>query len=90
MDLNNQRFESTVLGRWHMKQVRGSAISNQVSSALANLAISMLEQEWRNSNVSFLSRHESHLFLTRYVDNRLVVVNRELLSRPTLRGNYAI
>ena len=60
------------------QQARGSAIGNQVSPILANLAVSVLEVDWRRRYP--VQRFSSRLFTTRYVDNRLTLADEHLLD----------
>ena len=62
------------------QQVRGSAIGNQVSPTLANLAVSVLEVDWRRRCDDPAQRFSSRLFTTRYVDNRLTLADEHLLD----------
>ena len=68
-----------------LKQVRGTAIGNQVSPVLANIAVSILEQSRAIAAKMILDERRNIFFCMRYVDNRLVLVSTRLLSHPLLR-----
>eukprot|EP00439_Symbiodinium_sp_Y106_P043682 s5926_g5.t1 len=53
--------------------VQGSAIGNQISPFLANIAVSYKEQQWYDSYRNALEALRSQVYITRYVDNRLVL-----------------
>ena len=55
------------------KQQRGSAIENQISPALVNIAASYLEDQWFQWHKDALKNHAQELYIVRYVDNRLVL-----------------
>ena len=56
------------------QQIRGSAIGNQISPVLANITVSLTEQDWLEQTEvqQYLQRHADRILITRYVDNRLV------------------
>ena len=62
----------TQMGRI-FKQTRGSAIGNQISPFLANIAVSYKEQQWYDSYRNALEALRSQVYIIRYVDNRLVL-----------------
>ena len=64
------------------KQQRGSAIGNQISPSLANVAVSFLEQTWYEKHQEKLHRACKDVYITRYVDNRLVLCSAELADTP--------
>ena len=59
------------------QQVRGSAIGNQISPTLANITVSHVEHQWISQphTQSLLQRHSDGIYIIRYVDNRLVIVD---------------
>ena len=60
------------------QQVRGSAIGNQISPVLANTTVSHVEHQWRTRpQIQLLLQQHSHrIYITRYVDNRLVPLDK--------------
>ena len=69
----------------HMKKVfkqqRGSAIGNQISPSLANIAVSYLEHQWHQEHKDALEKHSDELYIVRYVGNRLVLCGQHLADR---------
>ena len=69
----------------HMKKVfkhkRGSAIGNQISPSLANIAVSYLEHQWHQQHKDALAKHSDELYIVRYADNRLVLCGQHLAGR---------
>ena len=69
----------------HMKKVfkqqRGSAIGNQSSPSLVNIAVSYLEHQWHQKHQDALEKHSDELYIVRYVDNRLVLCGQHLAGR---------
>ena len=69
----------------HMKKVfkqqRGSAINNQISPSLPNIAVSYLEHQWHQRHKDALAKHSDELYIVRYVDNRLVLCGQHLADR---------
>ena len=63
------------------KQTRGSAIGNQISPSLANIAVSYKEQQWYESNRNALEALRSQVYIIRYVDNRLVLCSDDIAHR---------
>ena len=63
------------------KQQRGSAIGNQISPSLANIAVSHLEHEWFQSQKDALKMHAQELYIVRFVDNRLVLCGQHLTEK---------
>ena len=53
------------------KQQRGSAIGNQTSPSLANIAVSYLEHPWHEKHKDVLARYAEELYIVRYVDQHL-------------------
>ena len=70
----------TQMGRI-FKQTRGSAIGNQISPSLANIAVSYKEQQWYDSHRSALEALRSQVYIIRYVDNRLVLCSDTTSNR---------
>ena len=80
-------FDASVfchLGRT-FRQVRGSAIGNQVSPILCDIAVSYREHHWAQTCERFLMQSRLPLHIVRYVDNRLVLTDRRLLRQPDLQ-----
>ena len=67
------------------KQQRGSAIGNQISPSLANVAVSFLEQAWHDKHQARICRLSSELYIIRYVDNRLVLCSEALAEEPFMQ-----
>ena len=61
------------------QQVRGSAIGNQISPVLARITVSHVEQQWitQPHAQSLPQRHSNRIYITRYVDNRLVLLEHQ-------------
>ena len=70
----------TQMGRI-FKQTRGSAIGNQISPSLANIAVSYKEQQWYESHRNALDALRSQVYIIRYVDNRLVLCSDDTADR---------
>ena len=62
------------------RQCRGATIGHQISPMLAGLTVSIEEEIYVRHLQSFFSDNRELFFCTRYVDNRLVVVSRQLLQ----------
>ena len=69
----------------HMKKVfkqqKGSAIGNQISPSLVNIAVSYLEHQRHQQHKDALAKHSDELYIVRYVDNRLVLCGQHLADR---------
>ena len=63
------------------KQQKGSAIGNQISPSLADIAVSYLEHQWHQRHKDALAKHLDELYIVRYVDNRLVLCGQHLADR---------
>ena len=63
------------------KQTRGSAIGNQISPSLANIAVSYKEQQWFNMHRQALEALRSQVYIIRDVDNRLVLCSEQTFNR---------
>ena len=72
--LNCECSVFTVLGKT-FRQQRGATIGNQISPMLANLTVSLLEQQFFGKHSEQSARIESEFFCVRYVDNRLLIVD---------------
>ena len=55
------------------QQVRNSAVGNQFSPVLADIAVSYTEQQWWNRSQHVILPHRDLIFICLYVDNKLVV-----------------
>ena len=55
------------------QQVRGSAIGNQISPIVADIAVSYVEEQWWIQDEHHIRPFRDHFFICRYVDSRLVV-----------------
>ena len=70
----------TQMGRI-FKQTRVSAIGNQISPSLANIAVSYKEQQWFNMHRQALEALRSQVYIIRDVDNRLVLCSEQTFNR---------
>ena len=73
----------------YYKQIQGAGagIGSQLSPALCNVAITLIEHTWHTTYFTFLQQPGLHLFSTRYVDNRYILLNehfRKALPITTL------
>ena len=71
----------------YYKQIQGARIGSRLSPALCNVAITLIEHSWRHTYLTFLQQPSLHLFNTRYVDNRYILLNehfRQSLPITTL------
>ena len=68
-------FEASIFVqlRCSFRQVRRSAIGNQVSPSLASLTVAVLEEQWARKAQKFLQNNGSRIFIARFVDNRLII-----------------
>ena len=73
------------LGRVFAQQ-RGAAIGNQISPVLASISMAFLvEQTWYNQYEYFLSQVSNQFLCLRYVDNRIVLINKSLTGHPAFQ-----
>ena len=64
-------------------QVRGTSMGNQVSPIVSAIAVSYVEKCWQQTYNSWWISHRQHMFIARYVDNRIAVSsNQQMQSRP--------
>ena len=49
------------------------------------MRISQYLQKWFVQNSAWVAQHKDHIYITRYVDNRLVIAPAELYSTPELQ-----
>ena len=76
------------------QQFRGSAIGNQISPVLANITVSLTEQDWLNRPQvqQYLHTHSNRILITRYVDNRLVLIDQSqqhhAIIQPFLQDTF--
>ena len=72
------------------QQIRGSAIGNQISPVLANITVSLTEQDWLDQPEvqQYLQRHADRILITRYVDNRLVLIDQSQQHHPFLQDTF--
>ena len=61
-------------------QVRGARIGSQLSPALRNVAITLIEHLWHQLHHSLTDHTEIHFVYYRYVDNRFIAFNRTFLT----------
>ena len=77
------------------QQIQGAGIGSQLSPALCNVAITLIEHSWHEAHHTFLQQPNLHLFNTRYVDNRYILINDHFrqslpittLAHPDFYGN---
>ena len=55
-------------------------IHSQLSPALCNVAITLIEHTWQTTYHTFLHQPSLHLLNTRYVDNRYILLNEQYRS----------
>ena len=67
------------------RQRRGATIGNQISPMLANATVSLEEQRFVELHRADLQRIGADLFCTRYVDNRLVILDVKHEHRAFLK-----
>ena len=69
------------------QQVRGSAIGNQISPVLANITVSHVEHQWRTQPQIqlLLQQFSDRIYITRYVDNRLVLIDKSQQHHAGIR-----
>ena len=69
------------------QQIRGSAIGNQISPVLAHITVSLTEQDWLDQPEvqQYLQRHADRILITRYVDNRLVLIDQSQQHHPAIQ-----
>ena len=66
-------------------QVRGAGIGSQLSPALCNDAITLIEHSWHQLHHSLTDRTEIHFVYYRYVDNRFIAFNRTFLTHMAIQ-----
>ena len=74
----------TVLGRVFAQQ-RGAAIGNQISPVLASISVAFLEHSWYKRFASYLLQRRHRFLCFRYVDNRMGLIDTELISDPAIK-----
>ena len=69
------------------QQVPGSAIGNLISPVLANIPVSHVEHQWRTQPQiqSLLQQFSDRIYITRYVDNRLVLIDKSQQRRADIK-----
>ena len=66
-------------------QVRGAGIGSQLSPALCNVAITLIEHSWHQLHHSLTDHTEIHFVYYRYVDNRFIAFNRTFLKHLAIQ-----
>ena len=61
----------------YYQQIRGAGVGSQLSPALCNVAITLIEHSWHQTYSTFLQQPSIHLFNTRYVDNRYTLISEQ-------------
>ena len=69
------------------KQIRGAGIGSQLSPALCNVAITLIEHSWHQLHNNLLQHAALHFTYYRYVDNRFIVHNEHLLHSTSSNTN---
>ena len=67
------------------KQIREAGIGSQLSPALRNVAVALIEHSWRQLHNNLLHHTVLHFSYYRYVDNRFIVHNEHFLSCPAIQ-----
>ena len=67
------------------KQIRGAGIGSQLSPALCNVAITLIEHSWHQIHNNLLQHTDLHFTYYRYVDNRFIVHNEHFLQHPAIQ-----
>ena len=67
------------------KQNRGAGIGSQLSPALCNVAITLIEHSWHQIHNNLLQHTDLHFTYYRYVDNRFIVHNEHFLHHPAIQ-----
>ena len=67
------------------KQIRGAGIGSQLSPALCNVAITLIEHSWHQLHNNLLHHSDQRFTYYRYVDNRLIAHNEHFLSHPAIQ-----
>ena len=68
------------------KQIRGAGIGSQLSPALCNVAITLIEHSWHQIHNNLLQHTSLHFTYYRYVDNRFIVHNEHFLHHPAIQA----
>ena len=66
-------------------QQKSAAIGNQISPILASISVAFLEQCWFEINQEALQDQPLHFFCIRYVDHRIVLIQKGLQNHPAFR-----
>ena len=75
---------NTALGTVFAPQ-RGAAIGNQISPVRASISVAFLEQTWYNQYEHFLSQVSNKFLCLRYVDSRIILIDKSLTSHPAFQ-----
>ena len=67
------------------KQILGAGIGSQLSPALCNVAITLIEHSWHQIHNNLLQHTDLHFAYYRYVDNRFIVHNEHFLHHPAIQ-----
>ena len=78
-----------------LSTVQGAAIGSQLSPALCNVAITLIEGSWHQLHHSLTDHTQIYFTYYRYVDNRFITFNQDFLThiafqtliRPDFFGN---
>ena len=92
-----QALQSCIFQACHTyyQQIQGAGTGSQLSPALCNVAITLIEHSWHEAYHTFLQQPNLHIFHTRYVDNRYILLNHHFrqslpittLAHPDFYGN---
>ena len=67
------------------KQIRGAGIGSQLSPALCNVAITLIEHSWHQIHNNLLQHTDLHFTYYRYVDNRFIVHDEHFRHHPAIQ-----
>ena len=66
-------------------QVRGAGIGSQLSPALCNVAVTLIEHSWHQLHHPLTDHTEIHFVYYRYVDNRFIAFNSIFLKHMAIQ-----
>ena len=69
----------------HLQANPRAGIGSQLSPALCNVAITLIEHSWHQLHNNLLQHTALHFTYYRYVDNRFIVHNEQFLSHPAIQ-----
>ena len=88
-DICQLSFQASIFTHMNhtLQQVPGSAIGNLISPVLANIPVSHVEHQWRTQPQiqSLLLQFSDRIYITRYVDNRIVLIDKSQQRRADIK-----